>query len=135
MPGKLNNFYAFSYLEILLTLLILSIFFLPCMEMFSRSVAQLNYISEMNTALALAREGMERIRNFRLSENQLIARGDAYFPLADEPPIELNGSRWRIHQYLDEGTDPLKIHVAVFKDEILTEPLVSLATLIEDVNT
>ncbi len=130
---KLSSVGAFSYLEILLALSILAIFFLPCMEMFSRSVAQLSYISEMNTALALGREGMERIKNLRLTEKQLLSRGDKYFPPAEDPPIRLNGVDWRILQHFELGTDPLKVQVSVFKDNLLDEPLVQLTTLVEDI--
>lgn len=133
LPGSLNSVRAFSYLEVLLALLILSIFFLPCMEMFSRSVTHLGYISDMNTALALGREGMEKIKNIKLSESQLIDRGDMYEPPLGAPPYELNGTRWRILQDIDEGTDPLSIHIAVFRDDAFDEPLVKLTTLVEDV--
>ena len=133
LHAKLNSIHAFSYLEILLALSILAIFFLPCMEMFSRSVAQLSYISEMNTALALGREGMERIKNLHLTEEQLLSHGDQYFPPAEDPPIRLNGIDWRILQHFEPGTDPLKIQVSVFREDARSEPLVELATLLEDV--
>ncbi len=131
--AKRSSANGFSYLEILLALSILAIFFLPCMEMFSRSVAQLSYISEMNTALALGREGMERIKNLRLTEKQLLSRGDEYFPAAEDEPIRLNGIDWRILQHFELGTDPLKVQVSVFRDGLFDEPLVELTTLVEDV--
>lgn len=133
LPDNLNNTRAFSYLEILLALLILSIFFLPCMEMFSRSVTHLGYISDMNTALAFGREGMEKIKNIKFSESQLMERGDVYEPPLGEPPYELNGARWRILQDIDESTDPLKIQISVYRGDVFDEPFVKLTTLVEDV--
>ncbi len=133
LHAKLSSVGAFSYLEILLALSILAIFFLPCMEMFSRSVTQLSYISEMNTALALGREGMERIKNLRFTEKQLLSRGDEYFPPAEDPPTRLNGIDWRILQHFEPGTDPLKVQVSVFREDLPDEPLVQLTTLVEDV--
>ena len=124
---------GFSYIEVLITIMLLAIFFIPVMEMFSKSVSHLSYVGDMNTALSLAREGMELIRNLRLSKAQLAKRGDVYDPKLEEDPLELNGVKWRILQHIRQGTDPLAIDVLIFKDEILDEPVVKISTLIEDV--
>ena len=125
---------GFSYLEILITIMILGMFFLPVMQMLSSSVAHLAYVGEMSTALGLAREGMEKIRNLRLSEKQLLERGDVYDPPLSEAPLELNGIRWRALQDVRDGTDPLEVHVQVFKEEAMDEPMVELQTLIEEID-
>ncbi len=125
---------GFSYLEILITIMLLGMFFLPVMQMLSSSVSHLAYVSEMNTALSLAREGMEKVRNLRLSENQLLERGDVYDPPLDQDPLELNGTHWRILQDVHEGTDPLEVHVQVFKEGAMDEPMVEVQTLIEEIN-
>lgn len=129
-----SNEAGFSYLEVLITIMLLAVFFLPIMKMLSASVAHLSYVGDMNTALGLAREGMERVRNLRISQAQLIARGDEYEPPLPEEPLVLNGSRWRVLRDIHEGTRPLEVHVLVFKDEVLDEPLVEVKTLIEELS-
>ena len=128
---------AFTFIEVLITLSLIAICFLPLMRMFSVALEQTGVIDDLTTARYLAQEGMEKMNNLNFTKTQLKSLGDVWDPPLDEPPQDINEKKWRVLRKLIKGTDPLEIHIQVFKeDELVTvvdpSPVVELVTLLED---
>ena len=123
---------GFTFLEILITLSLLAILFLPMMRLFSHAVYSTIHSQDLITASNLARWQMERIKNLAISKAEIKAAGNTIYPPEKAPPLILNNTSWRIKQIIKEG-DPLEIQIQVFREgELDRSPLITLVTLVED---
>lgn len=143
-----SNQRGFTFIEILMTLAIIAILFVPVMQLFSDSLFATTQSLEMITATNLAKSHMEKTINLNLTKTQLREQGEQFFPPLDQKAFEINGSRWRVKREPVEGTDPLEVRIHVFHAEDVesdpnlpqetqtnkkeAKPVVSLVTLIED---
>lgn len=127
MPSK-----GFTYIEVLITLAVVAILFIPMMQLFSHGLYSATVSSDMITAVNLGRWEMERVRNSNLTKSQLKTQGDVWTPELEEAPLEINKIKWRIFRHIKPDSDPLEISVQVFTADNLKKPLASLVTLIED---
>lgn len=109
-----NPISAFTYIELLITLTIIAILFIPVMQLFSHSVQASSTSQDLMTATSLARWEMERIKNLNVTKEQLQEIGDLWHPPMSEEPIEMNEMKWRIKRQIIEGTDPLEVRVHVY---------------------
>jgi prepilin-type N-terminal cleavage/methylation domain-containing protein len=138
---------GFTFVELLITLAVIAICFLPLMRMFSVSLEQAYQTSDLTTARYLAQEGMERVKNLGFTEAQLEDLGDVWEPALDKPPLELNGRYWRILRKIVKGTDPLEIRIQVYQvtshpstslgagqSPVTSKPIVEVVTLVEDLD-
>ena len=141
---------AFTYIELLITLTILAVLFVPVMQLFSYSLYASGISQDLMTATSLARWEMERIKNLNVTKEQLRKMGDSLYPPLDEEPIEMNETKWRIKREIIKDTNPLEVRVYVYpvrekkevgeEEEISEElyyvqedkPVVTLVTLIEN---
>ena len=127
-----SNSKGFTFIEILITLTVIAILFVPTMQLFSNTLYATADSLDIITATNLAKSEMEKIINLNLSETRLKEIGSAVYPSEKEPPLTVNGVRWRVRKEAVEGTDPLEIRIRVFKDENPTKEIASLVTLVED---
>jgi len=123
---------AFTYIEVLITLAIMAVLFIPMMRLFSHGLYSATISGETITAVNLARWEMERIRNLNVTKEQLKQEGDIWHPPLEEQPLEINGAKWRILRRLRPESDPLEIDVEVYRADDLNKPVASLTTLFED---
>ncbi len=125
---------AFTFIELLISLAVIAITFVPLMQMFSTGLEQVYSISELNTASSLAREAMERLKNLNFTEAQIKALGDVWEPPLDKPALVLNERKWRVLRKVDKNSDPLEVRILVYSEPIAQtpKPAVELVTLIED---
>ncbi|MBU1122080.1 MAG: prepilin-type N-terminal cleavage/methylation domain-containing protein [Candidatus Omnitrophota bacterium] len=136
---------AFTYIELLITLAVIAVLFVPIMQLFSNLLFASQTSQDFITATNLAKWQMERIKNLNVNKDQLKEMGDAVYPQLDMPPLEMNDAKWRIKKDIIEETDPLEIRVSVYYDEVQNKsakdtgslfveqkPVVTLVTLIED---
>ncbi len=124
---------GFTYTEVLITLAVLAALFVPMMQLFSNTLASSAVTGEMISALNLAKWQMERVKNLDYTTEQFKEAGSRYYPPLEEPPIELNGRRWRVYTDIDAASEPLKVKVSVFPEGRLNaKPAVELVTLLED---
>ena len=125
---------AFTFIELLISLTIIAITFLPLMHMYSTGLEQLYFTSELDTARYLAQEGMEKLKNLYFTEAQIKNLGDVWAPPLDAPPLELNNRSWRVLRRVKNNTDPLEVEIQVFQEPIKADsiPIIKLVTLIED---
>lgn len=125
---------GFTFIELLISLAVIAIAFLPLMQMFSTGLEQVYSISELNTASFLAGEAMEKLKNLSFTEAQIKALGDIWEPPLDKPPLVLNERKWRILRKIDKRSDPLEVSILVYSEPITqaSKPIVELVTLIED---
>lgn len=136
----MNSKKAFTFIEVLITLVVIAICFLPLMRMFSVGLEQTYATSELIIARYLAQEGMERTKNLGFSEAQLADLGDVWQPALYEPALELNGKYWRILRKIVKGSDPLEVRIQVYQttsqrvNKLTSKPLVEVVTLIEDLD-
>ena len=132
----MKNNRGFTFIEMLITLSVLSISFLPLMDMFTTSLVQVKMTGELATAKYLAQEEMEKSKNLNFTVEQFRQQGDVWNPPLEEPAIELNGNHFRVLRKIVPESNPLEVHVQVFKEEDMAgeEPksLVDLVTLFED---
>lgn len=117
---------GFTFVEILLTLVILSIAAVPLMRVFSTAVEQAGTVDDLRTALDLAREEVEKVKNLALSEEQLKSLGNVL-----SPPIVLNRTVFYTVRVVDPEEEPLRVTVYVFRDSLTGSPLVSLVTVVQ----
>ncbi len=123
---------GFTYVELLITLAIIAIVFIPIMRLFSHTLYSTSASQELITATNLAKWQLERTKNLNVTKAQLREMGNEVYPLPAEEPIELNGLKWRIIREIVEGSDPLDVRVHVYRDKQMDKPIVTLVTLIED---
>lgn len=123
---------GFTFIEMMLTIVIMAICFVPLMRMFSTSISEVIYAGDKLTALNLAREQMERVKNLNLTEAQLLKLGDKIIPSSDKPPLKKNNTSWRIRRIFKKDTDPLEVKVEVYRESKVSQKILELSTMIED---
>ncbi|MCD6093555.1 MAG: prepilin-type N-terminal cleavage/methylation domain-containing protein [Candidatus Omnitrophica bacterium] len=121
---------GFTYIELLITLVIMAVLFVPMMQVFSHFLHSTVVSQDFITATNLARWEMERVKNLNMTKAQLREAGDSIYPSGE--PLEMNNAKWRISRKVFKETDPLEVRVSVFHDGEPDRPLVTLVTLIED---
>ena len=122
---------GFSYVEILVTLAIIGILFVPMMQLFSYAMEATTSSRDLLTATSLGRWEMERVKNAGSNLDDLRANGNQTYPPAEEPPLKLNGRTWRVDRILKPNLEPLEVTVEVRRDGE-TKPLVQLVTLLTE---
>ncbi len=127
-----NSELGFTFIEILMTLTVIALLFVPIMQLFSNSLYSTNDNLEMITAMNLAQSEMERVINLNYTKAQLAKLGTQIIPAEDKPPLELNKALWRVKRETIEDSDPLEVHVSVYKEGEPDKVMVQLVTLIED---
>lgn len=129
-----------TFIELLITLVVIAIAFLPLMRMFSSGIEQALLATDLTTARYLAREGMEKLKNLGFTEAQISELGDIWEPHLSKPPLELNGKKWRTLRKIMKKTDPLEVKITVYQvtdqpaNRPTGQPIIELATLIEDLD-
>lgn len=123
---------AFTYIEILITLAVMAVLFIPMMRLFTHGLFSASVSGEMITAVNLSRWEMERLKNLNLTKEQLRKEGDAWIPELQEPPLEMNGVKWRIQRRINPGADPVAVSVRVYLADNLNKPVATLDTLFGD---
>jgi len=85
---------AFTYIELLITLAIIAVLFVPIMQLFSHSLYATGSSQELITATNLAKWGMEKTKNLNVTEEQLKQLGNTIYPESGKEPLEMNGLKW-----------------------------------------
>ena len=125
VSGKLKKNSGFTFVELLLTLFILSICFVPLMSMFSTALVEIAYIDDMKIALDLAREEIEKVKNLSLTEKQIKKMGNVA-----SPPVYLNKKVWRAIRVVNQDVSPLQFSVYVYRADSLDKPLMYAITIV-----
>lgn|SRR3989338_4824635 len=123
---------AFTYIELLVTLAIMAVLFVPVMQLFSHTLYATSLSRNLITAVNLAKWEMERIKNLNATQAQWKIMGDELYPPLDKNPMEMNGLKWRIRREIIKESTPLEVRVAVFQDTFMDKPVITLVTLLED---
>ena len=121
----MNNKRGFTFVENLLTLVIISLCAMPLMRLYATAVEQTGTVDEIRTALDLSREEVEKGKNLALTEDQIKALGNVV-----GPPLFLNRTVWFTVRIVDPDASPLKITVFIFRDSLATRPVVSMVTIL-----
>ena len=116
---------GFTFVEILLTLLILSIAVTPLMQLYATASEQVAYTDDLRTGLDLAREEIEKVKNLALTEEQIKRLGNVI-----SPPLQLNQGVWYTVRLVNPSASPLELQVLVYRHELAGSPMVSLVTII-----
>lgn len=129
-----HNRTGFTFIELLISLSVIAIAFVPLMQMFSTALEQVYHISESNTSRYLAQESMEKLKNLNFTKAQIKDLGDAWEPAKDLPALEFNERKWRVLRRVNKNSDPLEVRILVFQEPIspTSKPHLELVTLIED---
>jgi len=131
---------GYTFIEILMTIVIISICFLPLIQMFSTSLEQTGATSDLSVGRYLAQEGMERIKNQNLTVAQLKEMGDVWDPPKGVPPVMIDKKGWRILRKINSDMSPLEVKIQVYKEDDLERvgeepmPFVEVVTLVEDLD-
>lgn len=142
---------GFTFIELLVTLSIIAISFVPLLNMYAVALQAVDHTDDLTAARYLAQETMERMKNGIATKAQLKRLGtDVWSPPLDAPPRVLNGKHWRTRRTFPLHKDPIEVHVQVFRAESLRAsgegpakgdapggarelvPVVELVTLFED---
>lgn len=123
---------GFTYIELLITLAIVAVLFIPIMQLFSHSLYSTRISQDMITATNLAKWEMERIKNLNTTKAQLREIGDSIYPPLKEQPLVMNNAKWRIKREIIKESDPLEVRVEVFYEGKTDKPIIALVTFIED---
>ena len=123
---------GFTFIEILMTLTVIALLFVPVMQLFSNSLYATGENLDRITAMNLAQSEMERTINLNMTKEQIKEIGPQVFPPLGEPPYMLNKTQWRVQREVIEESDPLEVRVTVFKDGKPDKAYITLVTLIED---
>ena len=128
---KTKDFSGFTYIELLITLAIIAVLFVPIMRLFSSSIFYSSILQDTATATNLAEWQMERLKNLNITKDQLRQVEDSTYPPLEEEPLNMNEMKWRIKRVIIEEKDPVEVRISVYK-EGEDEPVITLVTLIED---
>ena len=123
---------GFTYIEMLVVVSLLALCFVPLLQMFAQSMDEVSQYSDLGTALQLGREGMESVKNLRFTQEQIETQGTVWSPPEKDPPYDINGKQWRVERTVVSNTDPLEVHIEVFRQQNLSRSVIELTTLIED---
>src|SRR3989338_2323421 len=123
---------GFTYIEILISLAVIAVLFIPMTQLFSHAIYSVSVSGEGITAVNLARWEMERVKNLNITKSGLKKIGYVWTPELDEPPLEMNQSKWRILRHINPETDPLEVRVEVYRSDNLNKAVSYVVTLIED---
>ncbi|HLD56311.1 MAG TPA: prepilin-type N-terminal cleavage/methylation domain-containing protein [Candidatus Omnitrophota bacterium] len=123
---------GFTYIEMLVVVTLLALCFVPLLQMFAQSLDEVSQYNDLGTAIQLGREGMEAVKNLRLTEEQIESQETVWTPPEKDKPYEINGKQWRIKRTVVSNTNPLEVHVEVFQEQNLNRSVIELATLLED---
>ena len=123
---------GFTFIEILITLTVIALLFVPVMQLFSNSMYSTAENLDRITAMNLAQSEMERTINLNMTKEQLKKIGTQIFPPLEEKAYEINKGAWRVEREVVEDSDPLEVHIKVFRDGAPEQVTVMLVTLIED---
>ncbi|MDD2703080.1 MAG: prepilin-type N-terminal cleavage/methylation domain-containing protein [Candidatus Omnitrophica bacterium] len=129
--GK-SSLTGFTFIEIMITLAVIGIFFVPMTQLFSHGLYSAVVSGDMITAVNLCRWEMERIKNAGFTKSQIKNEGNIWIPRLDEPPLKMNNAEWRIFRSIKHDSGPAEVTVEVFLAGNLNKPVASVATLIED---
>ena len=132
MPLRTRPGPGFTFIEILMALALISVLFIPTMQLFSHAMEATHTSRDLITAVSLARWEMERVKNLGGTRLTLVkTQGNTTWPPAEEPALEMNGRSWRILRTLKPDSDPLEVEVLVYP-EGEEAPLASLTTLLSE---
>lgn len=118
---------GFTFIELLMTLLLIGITFVPMLNMFGHGLNLLNEARKHQTAIDLALEELDRIELEDLSSAELRALGTI-----EQPTRQIDGADWKVHRIITTGSDPLEMRIRVFMGEELEKPEFELVTYIND---
>lgn len=121
----MKNKRGVSFVEIMIMLMVLSICIIPMIRMFTTAISETNYIDDMLTAVDLAREEAEKIKNLGLSKDQIKRIGNIL-----SQPVYLNRRIWRTARYINAEKDPMEVFIYVFQGDDLSNSLMTLATMV-----
>lgn len=123
---------GFTYIEILISLAVIAALFIPMTQLFSHAIYSVSVSGEGISAVNLCRWEMEKVKNLSVTKSGLKKIGDVWTPALDEPPLEMNQSKWRILRHINPDSDPLEVLVEVYRSDNLNKAIASAVTLIED---
>jgi prepilin-type N-terminal cleavage/methylation domain-containing protein len=127
-----TNHSGFTFIEILITLTVIALLFVPVMQLFSNSLYSTGENLDRITAMNLAQSEMERTINLNMTKVQLKKDGTKIFPPPSGPPYAINKGFWRVQREVVGDSDPVEVRIKVFKDGQPDKMLVTLTTLVED---
>ena len=116
---------GFTFVEILVTLLVLAVAVTPLLQLYAAAVEQIGFAEDRSTALELAREEIEKIKNLALTEKQLKQLGNVI-----NLPIRLQKKVWYTVRVVDPDSTPLEIQVYVYRETLKNSPVVQLVTIV-----
>ena len=123
---------GFTFIEILITLTVIALLFVPVMQLFSNSLYSTSLNMDRITAMNLAQSEMERTINLNMTKEQIKKIGTQIFPPLDKEPFNINKKLWRVQREVIEDTDPLEVRIKVFVEGQPEKPMITLVTLVED---
>lgn len=135
----MKNQKGFTLIEVITALVIVMIAFFPLIRMYSVSIEQVEYAKNLTTAQYLAKYQLEKAKNLGYSKRRIMEAGDAIEPPVGQPPLELNGRKWRIQKLVrNTAGGPVEVRIRIFPvygevEDLSKKPIVEYATLIEDI--
>lgn len=97
---------GFSFVEVLITIVLVGVAFMPMMQLFAVGMASMQEAKQYDTAVYYAEEEMER----------LALAGEDISVLRTAGPVERNpDAGWRVQRICKPETQPLEIRIKVFR--------------------
>src|SRR3990167_5154456 len=84
--GSARNDSGFTFIEILMTLTVIALLFVPVMQLFSNSLYATGENLDRITAMNLAQSEMERTINLNMTKSEIKKTGTQIFPPLEEKP-------------------------------------------------
>jgi len=135
---------GFTLIEVITTLIIIAVAFLPLMRMYTAALEQVEHAGNLMIGSYLAKMYMEKVRNIAVTKERLLATGNTIEPGIGSPPLELNSRYWRIAKEVRSmASGPVEVTVKLYvvrkdlpymdRSFLKEEPLLEISTLVEDI--
>ena len=118
---------GYTFVEVTMAILLIGIIYVPLMESFAVGLRQMRLATAHQTAVDLAVEDLQKLELEGVTAAALRQAGST-----EQDPLEMNRIVWVVRRTCVAGSQPLEVHVQVFRRDELERPEYEIVTFLAD---